>query len=304
MENIIEVQDLYKTYGDVVAVDRLSFSVKRNSLFAFLGLNGAGKSTTINILCAILKKNSGTVRIDGHNLDRESARIKSKLGIVFQGSVLDAQLSVLDNLKSRAALYGMTKAETAGRIEYVNRVMDLGDIIKRDYGKLSGGQKRRVDIARALIHEPKILFLDEPTTGLDPSTRVKVWQTVRSLLDENGLTVFLTTHYMEEAVRADDVVILDAGKIVAAGSPDSLKSAYATDFLRLIGDRSAEAEALFSAENKRFEYRNNSYYVSVESCQAALKFVNTHKKICRDFEILKGDMDSVFLNVTGKKLEG
>lgn len=302
-QNIIEVRDLRKSYGAVTAVDGISFDVRRGELFTFLGLNGAGKSTTINILCSILKKDSGNVFVDGLDLDKDSGAIKQKIGIVFQGSVLDGKLSVEDNLKSRAALYRMDKRQRRERIGTVTELLNLEDILKRRYDRLSGGQRRRVDIARALLHEPDILFLDEPTTGLDPNTRISVWQTVENLVKEKGLTVFLTTHYMEEVTRADSVIILDAGRIAARGTPDSLKAEYTTDFLRLLLPRGEEAEAVFSKEGLSFTYKNNSYYAEFPSCTKARDFLSGHPEFT-DFEILKGDMDDVFLNVTGKDISG
>ena len=301
-ENIIEVRDLYKAYGDVKAVDGISFDVKRGGIFTFLGLNGAGKSTTINILCSILKKDSGTVTIDGLDLDKHSLRIKQKIGIVFQGSVLDAKLTVLNNLKSRAALYNLSYKERAARIRNVVRTFDLTDILKRKYGTLSGGQRRRVDIARALLHNPRILFLDEPTTGLDPNTRIAVWETVEKLVRTRKLTVFLTTHYMEEVTRADSVMIIDDGRIAASGTPHSLKDLYTADFLRLFEDANKDTENLLDSLGKKYQYKNNSYYVEFDGCMGCRDFLNQYKQYT-DFEIIKGDMDDVFLNVTGKKLE-
>lgn len=301
--NIIQVSGLSKSYGELKAVDDISFEVKRGKLFAFLGLNGAGKSTTINVLTSIIKKDAGKVIIDGHDMDREGEKIKKSLGIVFQNSVLDGQLTVLQNLRSRASLYGGTRSEIRERIDYLTDIFSLGDLLKRSYGTLSGGQRRRVDIARGLVHDPKILFLDEPTTGLDPNTRITVWSIIENLIEEKGLTVFLTTHYMEEVVRADKVMIIDAGRIVASGSPDELKSKYTTDFVRVISDRAEAFDARLDAEELKYEYRNNSYYIKMGGPGEALEFLNTHTDIT-DFEILKGDMDDVFLTVTGKQLRG
>lgn len=223
MSNIIEVKNLVKNYKDVHAVNDISFTVEEGSFFAFLGINGAGKSTTINILCTVLEKTSGNVKIGGYDLDKERNKIKELIGIVFQGSVLDKQLTVKENLESRASYYGLNKKEIAKRIESLTQTFDLSEILKRKYGTLSGGQRRRVDIARALINRPKLLFLDEPTTGLDPKTRLQVWEIIHNLRKETGLTVFLTTHYMEETVDCDNVVIIDSGKIVANDSPHNLK---------------------------------------------------------------------------------
>ena len=235
MENIISIEHLNKHFGEVKAVQDLSFCVKTGELFAFLGINGAGKSTTINIICGQLSKNSGHVEIDGADLDRDPDRIKRDLGVVFQNSVLDAALSVYDNLESRAALYGILGQDFKKRLSELSALLGFEDLLKRPVGKLSGGQRRRIDIARALLHKPKILILDEPTTGLDPQTRKTIWNIIDRLRSQENLTVFLTTHYMEEAAEADYVVIIDSGKIVAKGTPLQLKNTYTGDFITLYG---------------------------------------------------------------------
>ena len=233
---IIKVKNLTKYYGQLKAVDNISFTVEKGSLFAFLGVNGAGKSTTINILSGALNPSAGEVTICGKVLEKEPEEVKKRIGIVFQDSVLDARLTVSENLRSRAAFYGITGKNAKITIEKIAEEFRLTDLLKRPYGKLSGGQRRRVDIARALIHEPELLFMDEPTTGLDPATRGLVWEIVDNRL-KNGLTVFLTTHYMEESVRADKVVVIDEGKIIVSGSPDELKNRYAHDKMRIVTDR-------------------------------------------------------------------
>lgn len=303
MAYIIETQNLTKKYGELKAVNNLSFSVKKGGMFAFLGLNGAGKSTTINILCSITKKDEGKVIIDGHDLDKEAQKIKEKIGIVFQRSVLDEQLSVLQNLESRASLYQLTKKETKKRIEELILILELESILNRSYGKLSGGQKRKVDIARALIHEPKILFLDEPTTGLDPNTRITVWEILHKLMKEKELTIFLTTHYLEEVTMANHVVILDEGKIVAEGSPDNLKDQYATDLLRIILKKNKEIDALLENHQIQYRYEKESYHIAVKDSKEAFNILKINPELLNNFEVLKGNMDQVFLKVTGKKLE-
>ena len=233
MSDIIKIDHLCKNFGDVKAVQDLSFRVKEGELFAFLGVNGAGKSTTINIMCGQLTKNSGNVEIDGADLDRKLDHIKGTLGVVFQNSVLDSALSVYDNLQSRAALYGITGVSFKERLSELAKLLEFEDLLKRPVGKLSGGQRRRIDIARALLHRPKILILDEPTTGLDPQTRKTLWNVVSDLRKNENMTVFLTTHYMEEAAEADYVVIIDGGKISAEGTPLDLKNTYTGDFITL-----------------------------------------------------------------------
>lgn len=303
MDNIIEIIDLHKSYGNVKAVDGISFNVKRGSLFAFLGLNGAGKSTTINIICSIIKKDSGMVKVDGLDIDSHVEDTKKITGIVFQQSVLDERLSVKDNLKCRAALYGITGEKFRSTFDFVTNVLSLEDIISRPYGKLSGGQKRRVDIARGLLNEPKLLILDEPTTGLDPQTRKSVWSVIDKLRSERDMTVFLTTHYMEEAGGADDVIILDSGLVAASGTPVELKNRYSGTYIKIY----SEGEGIESKVRALFpqaEYVNNCYRVKISSSEDIKKWVNSCPKDMEDYEIIKGDMDDVFLNVTGKTLAG
>ncbi len=300
MSDIIEISHLGKRFGDVQAVNDLSFRVKEGELFAFLGINGAGKSTTINIMCGQLSKDSGTVRIDGTNLDRDPDRIKRSLGVVFQSSVLDKDLSVQDNLQSRAALYGIQGRAFRQRLAELAGLLEFEDLLKRSVGKLSGGQRRRIDIARALLHRPKILILDEPTTGLDPQTRSTLWRVIGDLRKNEGMTVFLTTHYMEEAADADYVVILDSGRIVAEGTPLELKNAYTGDFITLYGVEEAQIRQLGAP----YETIRDACRVSVPNTAAATELILKHPEIFQDFEITKGKMDDVFLAVTGKKLTG
>lgn len=300
MKNIIEIKGLKKSFGDIKAVDDISFSVGEGELFAFLGVNGAGKSTTINIICGQLKKDSGDIFIDGEELKGDAAEIKKKLGVVFQSSALDKVLCVKDNLESRAALYGIVGEEFSARLEYLSELLDFKDLLKRTLGKLSGGQRRRIDIARALLHDPKILILDEPTTGLDPQTRKLIWSVLDDLRKKEGLTVFLTTHYMEEAADADHVVILEEGRIVAKGSPLELKNAYTGDFITLYGASEEDVKKLGVA----YEAQRDSYKIVVPSTAEATSLIVKYPEIFTDYEITKGKMDDVFLAVTGKKLVG
>lgn len=300
MNNIIEITQLSKRFGEVQAVQDLSFQVRAGELFAFLGINGAGKSTTINILCGQLAKDAGTVRIDGMDLDENPDKIKRSLGVVFQNSVLDKDLSVQDNLQSRAALYGIRGKECRQRIAELAGLLAFEDLLGRTVGKLSGGQRRRIDIARALVHKPKILILDEPTTGLDPQTRSTLWRVVEELRRNEGITVFLTTHYMEEAADADYVVILDSGRIAAEGTPLTLKNTYTGDFITLYG----AAEEQINRLGLPYEALHGAYRVSVPDTAAATSLILKYPEIFRDYEIVKGKMDDVFLAVTGKKLIG
>ena len=298
--DMIRIDHLQKHFGDVHAVNDLSFRVKPGELFAFLGVNGAGKSTTINILCGQLKKDGGSVAICGLDADREPDAIKRSLGVVFQGSALDKELSVRDNLESRAALYGIHGPAFRSRLTELSQLLDFADLLRRPLGKLSGGQRRRIDIARALLHEPKILILDEPTTGLDPQTRSLLWSVIGRLRRERNLTVFLTTHYMEEAADADYVVILDHGKIAAEGTPLQLKNSYTGDFITLYGVDEETVKALGAP----YERLRDAFRVSVPNTAAATKLILRHPEIFTDYEIAKGKMDDVFLAVTGKTLKG
>lgn len=299
---IIKIEGLKKTFKDVVAVDDISFNVRQGELFAFLGVNGAGKSTTINIISGILKKDAGTVTVCGHDLDREADKIKSEIGIVFQNSVLDKKMTGYDNLKSRANLYGIYGKEFKARLAEITELLDLKDILKRPIIKLSGGQKRRLDIARALFHNPKLLILDEPTTGLDPKTRITVWNVIDRLRKEGGLTVFLTTHYMEEAAGADYVVILDAGKKVAEGTPHDLKNKYANDFIRFYR-RLDQVEKIFTDLGASVRRERDFIEAAVKTTAEVAGLIKKYPDLFEDFEVLKGNMDNVFLKVTGKDLK-
>lgn len=300
MKNIIQIDHLNKSFGEVKAVEDLSFCVKEGELFAFLGINGAGKSTTINIMCGQLSKDSGSIVIDNTDLDRNVDHIKRELGVVFQNSVLDSALSVYDNLESRAALYGIVGTEFKARLAELAKLLEFEKILKRAVGKLSGGQRRRIDIARALLHKPKILILDEPTTGLDPQTRKTLWNVISELRKNENMTVFLTTHYMEEAAEADYVVIIDGGKISAEGTPLELKNAYTGDFITIYGIDEATVKAL----GMEYEQIRDAYRLSVPNTKAATELMIKNPHVFNDYEITKGKMDDVFLAVTGKKLEG
>ncbi len=321
MNKIIEIRNLNKSFGNIKAVNDLSFDVAEGELFAFLGVNGAGKTTTLEcieslrkydsgaitvngkmgIICGQLSYDSGSVIIDADNLNSNSQSIKNALGIVFQNSVLDKALTVYDNLENRAALYGIYGNKFKARLNELSELLDFKDLLKRTVGKLSGGQLRRIDIARALLHNPKILILDEPTTGLDPQTRKTLWNVISILRKEKNMTVFLTTHYMEEAAEADYVVIIDSGKITAKGTPLELKNTYTGDFITLYGAKDSEIELLNCSYEK---IHDTVYRVSVENTEAATKLILKYPEIFRDYEITKGKMDDVFLAVTGKKLSG
>lgn len=300
MEHIIEIENLNKSFGEIKAVKDLSFHVREGELFAFLGVNGAGKSTTISIMCGRLKKDKGKISICGKNTDTDMSEVTENLGIVFQNSVLDAALTVKENLQSRAALYGIKGSNFKNRLAELSEMLDFEPLVNRTVGKLSGGQRRRIDIARALLHRPKILILDEPTTGLDPQTRHLLWDVITQLRKNENMTVFLTTHYMEEAADADYVVILDSGKIAAEGTPVDLKNKYTGDFITLYGIDEDKALKL----GYKYEKSGGAVKIAVPDTQAATELIIKNPDVFTDYEITKGKMDDVFLAVTGKKLNG
>lgn len=300
MRDIITIDHLSKHFGEVKAVQDLSFRVKEGELFAFLGVNGAGKSTTIHIMCGQLKKDGGKIVIDGADLDGGADPVKQKLGVVFQNSVLDGALTVWDNLESRAALYKITGAAFKKRFSELDALLGIGEFKRRAVAKLSGGQRRRIDIARALLHRPKILILDEPTTGLDPQTRKLLWGVIARLRQEEGMTVFLTTHYMEEAAEADFVVILESGKIAAEGTPLSLKNRYTGDFITLYGADEGTVMGL----GPSYEKVPGGFRLSVPDTAQATQLILAHPEVFLDYEVTKGRMDDVFLAVTGRQPEG
>ena len=300
MEKIIEIKHLKKYFKEVKAVDDLTFSVKKGELFSFLGVNGAGKSTTISMISGTLQKDSGEIVIAGRNIENAKKSILNDIGVVFQTSVLDTSLSVKDNLTTKAALYGLSKETTKRRIAELAEILEFDDLLTRTVGKLSGGQKRRIDVARALINEPKILILDEPTTGLDPQTRKTLWKVIDDCRKNKGMTVFLTTHYMEEAAESDYIVILDAGKIVAEGTPLELKNTYTGDFVTVYGVQEEAVKKL----GLNYEKIKDAYRISVKNTQEAKELIVNNGDLFNDFEITKGKMDDVFLSVTGKKLVG
>lgn len=299
MENVIEINHLNKSFGEVRAVQDLSFRVKRGELFAFLGVNGAGKSTTINIMCGQLGRDSGSIIIDSQELDGNVNAVKSKLGVVFQSSVLDKALNVRENLESRAALYGIVGSAFEARLSELAQMLSFEDLLKRTVGKLSGGQRRRIDVARALLHKPNILILDEPTTGLDPQTRKTLWSVISDLRRKENMTVLLTTHYMEEAADADFVVIIDGGRLIAEGTPLELKNKYTGDYITLYG----ASEDTIKKLGIPYEPLRDAYRLLVPNTAAATELIIRHPEVFRDYEITKGKMDDVFLAVTGKKIE-
>ena len=297
MNQAIEIKNLKKYYKDVKAVDDISFSVAEGEFFAFLGVNGAGKSTTISVICGKTSRDGGEVKIAGYDPVTSPYEIGKRLGVVFQNSVLDASLTVYDNLKYRAALYNIQGEAFRSRLEELKELFDLAPILSRSVGKLSGGQRRKCDIARALIHKPDLLILDEPTTGLDPQTRRSVYETIHRLRREKKMTVLLTTHYMEEAADADRVVIIDGGKILADATPLELKEKYAGDFITLYRAEEQQLKAL----DLPYEKVGDGFRIEVKDTAEATKLILKHPDLFTDYEVVKGKMDDVFLAVTGKR---
>ena len=297
-QQVIKIENLNKSFKNVHAVSDLSLSVLEGELFAFLGVNGAGKSTTISIICNTLKKDSGSVYVCGVDVSSESDEIKRNIGVVFQTSVLDKSLSVKENLRHRASLYGIFGKEFEDRLEYLSQILDFKPYINRQVSKLSGGQRRKIDIARAIFHNPKILILDEPTTGLDPQTRTTMWKVINDLRLKSNMTVFLTTHYMEEASEADYVVIIDSGKKVAEGTPHELKNQYANDYITIYNITEKQAMGL----GLEFVKVSDGYRFTVKDTKLATELIVKNKDLFLDCEVVKGKMDDVFLRVTGKKL--
>lgn len=302
MKDIIQVNHLKRYFKDIKAVDDISFKVKKGQLYGFLGVNGAGKSTTINMLCTLLPRQEGEVTICGHRLGKKDREIRSKIGVVFQDNTLDNRLTIKENLVIRAGLYHNNNKEIMANLDYVCDVLGIGDLLKRQFNKLSGGQKRRCEIARALMNRPELLFLDEPTTGLDPQTRQSVWSSIEALQKEVGMTVFLTTHYMEEAAKAQYISIMEAGKLVANGTPFELKEKYAHDILKLVPQDFDELAKVLNEQNISSEKRTNHIRVLIQDSLHGLEILNRVKEYLKSYEVIQGTMDDVFLNITGKSL--
>ena len=302
MEHIIEVSGLQKSYGSVHAVKGLDFYVESGKIFAFLGPNGAGKSTTIDIICTFLQSDAGKVVVDGNVLGKDDNAIRSSIGAVFQDGLLDALLTVRENLSIRAGFYGVRGKKLEQVIADIAKRVGITEILNRPYGKLSGGQRRRCDIARALVNTPKILFLDEPTTGLDPQTRKSVWETITTLQRETGMTIFLTTHYMEEAAEADYVIVIDNGSIVAKGTPSDLKERYTSDKVTLVTKEPEALAAKLTADGLAASVVANRVAVPIPNTLAALPLLERYKDQFTGFTVTTGTMDEAFIAITGKEI--
>jgi multidrug/hemolysin transport system ATP-binding protein len=302
LPEIIIVEKLSKSYGNVRAVKGIDFFVNEGEMFAFLGPNGAGKTTTIDVICTLLAPDNGTVTVNGYKLGKNDDKIRQCIGVVFQDSILDNLLTVKENLFTRGSFYGMAQRQLAESVKKAAEAADVLSFINRPYGKLSGGQRRRADIARALINTPKVLFLDEPTTGLDPQTRKSVWDTIRSLQADTGMTVFLTTHYMEEAAGADYVAIIDDGLISAKGTPGELREKYSSDTLHLLPKDNIKLEEFLRSQDIEYSISGGIYLISVGSTMEALPLINRVENLIFGFEVITGSMDDAFVTITGKDM--
>ncbi len=294
---IIKVENLVKNYNNLEAVRGISFSVNKGDFFAFLGPNGAGKSTTINIICTLLSKTSGSIMVDGLEVGVDNNEIRQRIGVVFQNNMLDDKLSVRQNLDIRGSFYGLNQSELNERIDNIVGLLSIDGFVDQKYGTLSGGQRRKADIARALINQPKILILDEPTTGLDPKTRKDVWDIISDLRKQD-MTIFLTTHYMEEAANATKIIVINNGVILAEGTPEELRNKYSHDRLRLFFKNKEVFDYLKDYE---YEILNDVIEIKVQSIEA-LKIINKVVDKIEAFEVVRGNMDDVFLNITGSDL--
>lgn len=301
--NIIEVTNLRKKYGDIVAVQDLSFHVEKGELFGFLGVNGAGKSTTINMLCTLFSPTQGSAKICGLTLGKDNQEIRRRIGMVQQQNCLDDILTVKENLMIRGSLYESRPSLLKTRLQEVSKLLDLQELLNRPFGKLSGGQKRRCEIARALMHSPEILFLDEPTTGLDPATRKTVWKCIEQLRQQYHMTVFLTTHYMEEAAQANHIVIIDKGKLIEYGTPYELKDTYVKDQLVLFPTQKQAICMILDAMKCSYQEVEQRLHINLSTTMEALPILEEVSSYLQGFEVLQGTMDDVFLRATGKKLK-
>lgn len=302
MSSIIKVRNFTKSYGNFTAVDDISFEVEEGTVFAFLGPNGAGKSTTINTLCTIFEKTSGQLEIDGKDVTTQKNEVRASIGVVFQDSTLDAKMTIEENLRMHCVFYSVPKNEIEERMHFVLELVDLLNERKKIVGALSGGMKRRVEIARGLIHYPKVLFLDEPTTGLDPQTRAHIWEYIMKLQKERNITIFLTTHYMEEAEVCDKIAIIDGGRIVAHDTPYALKKIYTKDKAYITSKDEVGLVKLLEKYNIEYVKKNGYYKVEADNITPLLQVISIQKEVITDIEIKKGTFNDVFLEITGKKI--
>ena len=304
MNNIIEVKHLTKRFGDLVAVDDVSFEVIEGEIFGFLGPNGAGKTTTINILCTLMRPTFGTAILNGFDVVRQRTQVRKSLGLVFQDPSLDIKLSALQNLEFHAGVYSIPRDVSKNRIEQILKMVDLWERRKDTVQNYSGGMRRRLEIARGLLHYPKVLFLDEPTIGLDPQTRNHIWEHILELRRRENITIFLTTHYMDEANVADRIAIIDHGKIVALNTPEALKSMVGGDIVTVKTDNAESAlmeirrkyniEAQRDSEGVFFEVRNGEEFIPV--------LVKDFESGLQSISLRRPTLDDVFVKLTGHEI--
>ena len=297
----ISVRGLRKSYGDFEAVKGISFEVLEGSFFAFLGPNGAGKSTTISIVCSLLGYDSGEVEVFGRPVTDPS--VKGDIGVVFQDPMMDGRLTVRENLTVRGGMYGFSGDVLEGSVTRALEVSDSTEFADRPYGKLSGGQRRRADIARALVHSPRLLLLDEPTSGLDPQTRRHIWDTVNRLNREEGLTILLTTHYMEEAAGADDIVIINHGEIAAHGTPAMLRERYCSDRMTVVPKDMGAVASVLSDAGIGFSVRADTVEIPLASTVDAAPVVAMLDGMIDSLEVRNGTLDDAFIRITGEEME-
>ncbi|MBP3888123.1 MAG: ATP-binding cassette domain-containing protein [Cellulosilyticum sp.] len=302
MKYCIEVNHLNKRFGNVDAVKDLSFKVEQGELFGFLGINGAGKSTTINMICTLLQPTSGEIKVSGHLIGKDNQEIRKKIGVVFQGNTLDDELTVYENLLARAYLYEKDSKKVKQHITEISEVLDIKALYNRPFRALSGGQKRKCEIAKALLHNPEILFLDEPTTGLDPQTRKIVWESIEDLRKATGMTVFLTTHYMEEAVRANHIAVMDAGEMVAFDTPYKLKENYAKDTIKIATKEYDKVTSILEKDCHQYKMIENRIHIEVANTLESISLLEKMKQYMEAFEVVQGTMEDAFLNITNKSL--
>ena len=303
MSNIIEVSNLVKNFGDFSAVNNISFNVEKGSLFGFLGINGAGKSTTISILCTLSEKTKGSVKVCGYDVGKDDSLIRSKIGVVFQDNSLDDRLTVKQNLILRGSLYENNKKILNENINQICDDLKINHLLNSTYKDLSGGQKRICDVARALIHKPEILFLDEPTTGLDPKTRRTLWESIEKIRRENNMTVFLTTHYMEEAAKADKIAVMNKGRIVAEGTPFKIKELYSKDKLKIEYNNKEAAEAVLRKFGLKYYDFENRINIEIPDTMFGIKILKELQEDIDSFEVVQGTIEDAFLNITGNTLK-
>jgi ABC-2 type transport system ATP-binding protein len=300
--NSIEVKNFTKKFGSFTAVDNISFDVEQGTIFAFLGPNGAGKSTTINTLCTIHDKTYGELRINGNDVSLQKDKVRNDIGIVFQESTLDGKLTVEENLKLHCDFYNVPRSEVKKRIDFVLDLVDIMNWKKAPVESLSGGMKRRVEIARGLVHFPKVLFLDEPTTGLDPQTRANVWDYIHELQKQKNITIFLTTHYMEEAEICNKIAIIDHGKIVAHDTPYNLKKKYTSVTMKIKTSNRENLVQYLEEQMLRFKQDDGQTIVYATDVRKVMGIILAFKNTIEDIEVTKGTLNDVFIAITGKEI--